>query len=184
MSSNKPNDPANTPRLLINNVIEFPRRCASPPPAEIRQSPASLLKLWDRAGQQEALARVPEQLLHTTAVWWSVPDDAVSATGVTRRRAQGAAHAAEHASIGLLPLFETSFGLTTDITLIQLSDLNHPLLRDYLEPEAFARLLSGKGIGPEHTVVFYGDKNNWWACYAFWVFQLFGQPVGDQCRFA
>jgi diguanylate cyclase (GGDEF)-like protein len=65
MSSNKPNDPANTPRLLINNVIEFPRRCASPPPAEIRQSPASLLKLWDRAGQQEALARVPEQLLHT-----------------------------------------------------------------------------------------------------------------------
>ena len=27
---------------------------------------------------------------------------------------------------------------------------------------------------PETTVVFYGDKNNWWACYAFWVFQLFG----------
>ena len=27
---------------------------------------------------------------------------------------------------------------------------------------------------PDTTVVFYGDKNNWWACYAFWVFQLFG----------
>jgi DEAD/DEAH box helicase domain-containing protein len=54
---------------------------------------------------EEVPLDLPEQLLHTTAVWWSVPDDAVSATGVTRRRAQGAAHAAEHASIGLLPLF-------------------------------------------------------------------------------
>ncbi|MCL4303035.1 MAG: sulfurtransferase [Anaerolineae bacterium] len=54
------------------------------------------------------------------------------------------------------------------------SDLNDPLMRDYLDGERFARLLSSKGIGPETTVVFYGDKNNWWATYAFWVFQLFG----------
>jgi thiosulfate/3-mercaptopyruvate sulfurtransferase len=54
------------------------------------------------------------------------------------------------------------------------SDLNDPLMRDYLDGERFAQLLSSKGIGPETTVVFYGDKNNWWACYAFWVFQLFG----------
>ncbi|MCK6629551.1 MAG: sulfurtransferase [Anaerolineae bacterium] len=54
------------------------------------------------------------------------------------------------------------------------SDLNDPLVRDYLDGERFARLLSAKGISPETTVVFYGDKNNWWATYAFWVFQLFG----------
>jgi len=54
------------------------------------------------------------------------------------------------------------------------SDLNDPLIRDYLDAKRFAQLLSSKGIGPDTTVVFYGDKNNWWATYAFWVFQLFG----------
>ena len=53
-------------------------------------------------------------------------------------------------------------------------DLNDPLVRDYLDAESFAKLLSGKGIGPDTTVVFYGDKNNWWATYALWVFELFG----------
>jgi thiosulfate/3-mercaptopyruvate sulfurtransferase len=53
-------------------------------------------------------------------------------------------------------------------------DLNDPLVRDYLDPEHFARLMGEKGIGPETTVVFYGDKNNWWATYALWVFRLFG----------
>lgn len=54
------------------------------------------------------------------------------------------------------------------------TDLQDPVVRDYLNPEAFARLARSKGIGPDTTVVFYGDKNNWWACYAFWVFKLFG----------
>ncbi len=53
-------------------------------------------------------------------------------------------------------------------------DLNDPITRDYLDPEHFASLMSEKGISPETTVVFYGDKNNWWATYALWVFQLFG----------
>ena len=56
------------------------------------------------------------------------------------------------------------------------TDLNHPLLRDYLDPEAFSRLLSEKGISRDHTVVFYGDNFNWWAAYALWVFHLFGHP--------
>jgi thiosulfate/3-mercaptopyruvate sulfurtransferase len=56
------------------------------------------------------------------------------------------------------------------------TDLNHPVVRDYLDPKAFAELLSKKGIGPDHTVVFYGDNFNWWAAYALWVFQLFGHP--------
>lgn len=53
-------------------------------------------------------------------------------------------------------------------------DLNDPLTRDYLDPENFADLMQRKGISPETTVVFYGDKNNWWATYALWVFRLFG----------
>jgi thiosulfate/3-mercaptopyruvate sulfurtransferase len=56
------------------------------------------------------------------------------------------------------------------------NELNDPVVRDYLDGERFAQLLSGKGISRDTTVVFYGDKNNWWATYAFWVFQLFGHP--------
>lgn len=54
------------------------------------------------------------------------------------------------------------------------NDLNDPVVRDYIGPEQFAALLSRNGISPKTTVVFYGDKNNWWATYAYWVFQLFG----------
>jgi thiosulfate/3-mercaptopyruvate sulfurtransferase len=54
------------------------------------------------------------------------------------------------------------------------NDLNDPVVRDYIDAERFSKLMSEKGIGNDTTVVFYGDKNNWWACYAFWVFQLFG----------
>jgi thiosulfate/3-mercaptopyruvate sulfurtransferase len=54
------------------------------------------------------------------------------------------------------------------------ADLNDALQRDYIDPERFAALMSRNGISPDTTVVFYGDKNNWWATYAFWVFQLFG----------
>ena len=53
-------------------------------------------------------------------------------------------------------------------------DLNDRIRRDYLGREGFEALLSAKGIANDTTVVFYGDKNNWWACYALWVFQLFG----------
>jgi thiosulfate/3-mercaptopyruvate sulfurtransferase len=53
-------------------------------------------------------------------------------------------------------------------------DLNDPVVRDYIDSGHFAQLMSEKGISNDTTVVFYGDKNNWWACYAFWVFQLFG----------
>ncbi len=53
-------------------------------------------------------------------------------------------------------------------------DLNHPVRRDYLEEKDFQALVNRLGITPDTTIVFYGDKNNWWACYAYWVFQLFG----------
>ena len=54
------------------------------------------------------------------------------------------------------------------------TDLNHQLVRDYIGKEGFEALASRIGITPDTTVVFYGDKSNWWATYAFWVFQLFG----------
>jgi len=56
------------------------------------------------------------------------------------------------------------------------ADLNDRVRRDYLGREGFEQLCSKNGIGNDTTVIFYGDKNNWWACYAFWVFQLFGHP--------
>jgi thiosulfate/3-mercaptopyruvate sulfurtransferase len=54
------------------------------------------------------------------------------------------------------------------------ADLNDQLVRDYLGPDDFAKLCSRHGITPETKVVFYGDKSNWWSCYALWVFHLFG----------
>ncbi len=54
------------------------------------------------------------------------------------------------------------------------ADLNDPVQRDYVSREAFEALMRRLGIGNDTTVVFYGDKNNWWATYSFWVFQLFG----------
>jgi thiosulfate/3-mercaptopyruvate sulfurtransferase len=54
------------------------------------------------------------------------------------------------------------------------ADLNDQLRRDYIERDGFEKLMAKIGVTPDTTVVFYGDKNNWWACYAFWVFQLFG----------
>lgn len=53
-------------------------------------------------------------------------------------------------------------------------DLNDKVRRDYLDRKGFSELMSRYGIANDTTVVFYGDKNNWWATYAFWVFQLFG----------
>ena len=53
------------------------------------------------------------------------------------------------------------------------ADLNDQLRRDYIERAGFEKLMAKIGVSLDTTVVFYGDKSNWWACYAFWVFQLF-----------
>jgi thiosulfate/3-mercaptopyruvate sulfurtransferase len=58
-------------------------------------------------------------------------------------------------------------------------DLQDQLVRDYINAEKFAALCSKAGIANDTTVVFYGDKSNWWACYAFWAFKLFGHK---DCR--
>ncbi len=56
------------------------------------------------------------------------------------------------------------------------TELNDPVTRDYVDGTGFAKIMSAKGIGRDDTVVIYGDKNNWWAAYALWVFSLFGHP--------
>ena len=54
------------------------------------------------------------------------------------------------------------------------TELNDPVTRDYVSAQDFAALLGSKGISRDSTVVIYGDKSNWWASYALWVFKLFG----------
>jgi thiosulfate/3-mercaptopyruvate sulfurtransferase len=72
-----------------------------------------------------------------------------------------------------LLLYETGH-IPGAVKLDWVTDLNDPVERDYLQREAFQQLLRARGINQETTIVFYGDKNNWWATYAFWVFRLFG----------
>jgi thiosulfate/3-mercaptopyruvate sulfurtransferase len=54
------------------------------------------------------------------------------------------------------------------------TELNDPVTRDYVDGARFAEICAERGIGRNDTVVFYGDRNNWWATYALWVFSLFG----------
>jgi len=54
------------------------------------------------------------------------------------------------------------------------NELQDQLIRDYVNKDNFERLMSEKGISNDHTVVFYGDRSNWWACYAFWTFKVLG----------
>lgn len=54
------------------------------------------------------------------------------------------------------------------------TELNDPVMRDYIDGAQFSALMSAKGIARDSTVVIYGDKSNWWAAYALWVFTLFG----------
>ncbi len=69
--------------------------------------------------------------------------------------------------------------IATAVHIDWVADLNDAVRRDYLDESAFAALMAKNGISNETAVVFYGDKNNWWACYAFWVFKLFGHA---DCR--
>ncbi len=54
------------------------------------------------------------------------------------------------------------------------NDLQDQTVRDYIANDVFENLCQKNGISNDTTVVFYGDDNNWWACYAFWAFKLKG----------
>ena len=54
------------------------------------------------------------------------------------------------------------------------NDLQDPVIRDWVPKDRFERILEELGISHDHTVVFYGDKNNWFATYTFWLFTYYG----------
>jgi len=53
-------------------------------------------------------------------------------------------------------------------------DVQDPLDRDFIDQQGYEKLMSRWGIGNDTTIVLYGDKNNWYACYSFWLFTMFG----------
>ena len=71
------------------------------------------------------------------------------------------------------PLLYPSGHIPGAVEVDWVKDLNDPLRRDYLGKAGFEALASRIGITPDTTVIFYGDKSNWWATYALWVFELF-----------
>ena len=54
------------------------------------------------------------------------------------------------------------------------TDLQDEVRRDFVDRAGFEALMSRAGIANDTTVVFYGDRNNWYACYIFWLFRYFG----------
>lgn len=95
-----------------------------------------------------------------------------------------AQHLADTASIRLIEsnedvLLYATGHLHNAVHIDWQTDLQDPDVRDYIDAASFARLCSEHGIRKDTTVIFYGDKSNWWACYAFWVFKLFGHA---DCR--
>ncbi|RMH60111.1 MAG: sulfurtransferase, partial [Bacteroidetes bacterium] len=70
-------------------------------------------------------------------------------------------------------LYETGH-IPNAVKIDWVNDLQDQIVRDYIGKQRFAQLCEELGISNDTTVVFYGDKSNWWACYAFWVFRLFG----------
>jgi thiosulfate/3-mercaptopyruvate sulfurtransferase len=54
------------------------------------------------------------------------------------------------------------------------TNLQRDDIRDFIDEKTFAALVASLGINNDDTVIFYGDKNNWWACYAFWFFKYNG----------
>ena len=71
------------------------------------------------------------------------------------------------------PLLYPSGHIPGAVEVDWVKDLNDPLRRDYLGKSGFEALASRIGITSDTTVIFYGDKSNWWATYALWVFELF-----------
>jgi len=52
-------------------------------------------------------------------------------------------------------------------------DVQDPISRDFVDQQGFEQLMSHWGISNDTTIVLYGDKNNWYACYSFWLFTMY-----------
>jgi len=60
------------------------------------------------------------------------------------------------------------------VKLDWLVDVQNPVQRDFVDKDGFEKLMSRWGIANDTTVIFYGDRNNWYACYTFWLFSYYG----------
>ena len=56
-------------------------------------------------------------------------------------------------------------------------DLQDQVKRDFLGPEAFGELFGSHGISDDHTIVLYGDRNNWFAAYTYWYLKYYGHDA-------
>jgi thiosulfate/3-mercaptopyruvate sulfurtransferase len=54
------------------------------------------------------------------------------------------------------------------------ADLQDAVKRDFLGPQEFGELMGSRGISNDHTIVLYGDRNNWFAAYTYWYFLYYG----------
>ncbi len=72
-----------------------------------------------------------------------------------------------------LLLYETGH-IPNAVKVDWVSDLNDPVTRDYISSEKLQQVLRARGVNQDTTIVLYGDKNNWWATYTFWVLRLCG----------
>jgi thiosulfate/3-mercaptopyruvate sulfurtransferase len=64
--------------------------------------------------------------------------------------------------------------ITGAVKLHWRDDLQDPIERDVVDQETFERLLGERGIGNDTAVILYGDKNNWFAAYAYWYLKVYG----------
>jgi len=56
-------------------------------------------------------------------------------------------------------------------------DLQDPVRRDFLDARAFGELFGSRGISDDHTIVLYGDRNNWFAAYTYWYLKYYGHDA-------
>src|ERR1043165_7254919 len=54
------------------------------------------------------------------------------------------------------------------------TQLQDQVRRDIISKEAFEKLVGGAGVSPSDSVILYGDNNNWFAAYGFWLFKIYG----------
>ena len=71
-------------------------------------------------------------------------------------------------------LYETAGHIPGAVKIDWHTDEQDQVRRDFIDKAGFERLMASRGIANDTTVVFYGDKNNWYATYTFWLFKLYG----------
>ncbi|HEX6799548.1 MAG TPA: sulfurtransferase [Ktedonobacterales bacterium] len=71
-------------------------------------------------------------------------------------------------------LYEAIGHIPNAVKLDWHTDVQNPVRRDFIDREGFEALMRRYGIGNDTTVVFYGDKNNWYAAYSYWLFTMYG----------